>query len=89
MIGGFSPHQYQQTSTSLRDANTAPFQVELLVAGTRYSCQPQVTYDEIRQIAAGHSYVIIWGNVEFADVFKTQRHNHFCVAIGVNSEASD
>ena len=48
-----------------------------------------VTYDEIRQIAAGHSYVIIWGNVEFADVFKTQRHNHFCVAIGVNPEASD
>jgi hypothetical protein len=39
MIGGFLPHQYQQTSTSLRDANTAPFQVELLVAGTRYSCQ--------------------------------------------------
>jgi hypothetical protein len=48
-----------------------------------------ITFDEMRKIAARQSQIIVWGYAQFADVFKTEHHNHFCFYVTVNPEGSE
>jgi hypothetical protein len=48
-----------------------------------------VTFDEMKKIVASQGWIVVWGRVDFDDLFKTHHHTNFCYAVTVSPDASD
>jgi hypothetical protein len=48
-----------------------------------------VSKDEIKKNLAQDGFAVVWGHIEYIDVFKSPHHAEFCVTVNPSPDGSD
>jgi hypothetical protein len=48
-----------------------------------------VSKDEIKKTLAQDGFAVVWGHIEYIDVFKSPHHAEFCVTVNPSPDGSD